>query len=188
MAQSGQYRQRASDGSWCMVIKFKPIKPGQFKSAAFEQELRRAVQDVGRDMRKNFERPVSTWNHRPSFRMMNITGGSRIGVEVFTENDIFSWVSQGTNGPGGSWYPIRPRGNNLLHYQAYYRRKTVPGSLASSSGGKYGSWLVRSRVRHPGIRSPRRFDETVAHLALPVLEAGVAKAMDSGRSKSGHAI
>jgi hypothetical protein len=154
-----------------MVIKFKPIKPGQFKSAAFEQELRRAVQDVGRHMRKDFARPVSTWTHRPYFRMTDITGGSRIGVEVYTEHDIFAWVSQGTNGPGGSWYPIRPRGNNLLHYQAYYRRKTV-----------------RSRVRHPGIRSPRRFDETVAHLALPVLEAGVAKAMDSGRSKSGHAI
>jgi hypothetical protein len=188
MAQSGQSRQRTSDGSWCMVIKFKPIKPGDFKSRAFEQELRKAVQDVGRDMRKNFERPVSTWNHRPSFRMMNITGGSRIGVEVFTENDIFAWVSQGTNGPGGSWYPIRPRGNNYLHYQAYYRRKTAPGTLASSSGGKYGGWLVRSRVRHPGIRSPRRFDEQVARLALPILAVRVEQAMGSARSQSGHAI
>ena len=171
-----------------MVIKFKPIKPGPFNAAAFEREIKKAVSDVGRQMKRDFESPVSTWNNRPSFRMHDINAGTNVGVEVYTEHDIFAWVSQGTNGPGGSWYPIRPRNARRLHYQSSYRAKTTPSSLTASSGGKYGQWITRNRVKHPGIQNPRRFDEQVAQLALPVLVARVEQALGSARSQSGHAI
>lgn len=171
-----------------MVIKFNPIIPGPLNAAAFDKEVRKAVDEVGRRMKQEFERPVATWNNRPTFRMQDINAGSSVGVEVYTEHDIFAWVSEGTNGPGGSWYPIFPRNASRLAYQISYRSKTVPGSLTASSGGKYGAWVVRKSVRHPGIQQAREFDVQVADISLPVLVKRVEQALDSARSQSGHAI
>lgn len=103
---------------------------------------------VAKKAKSDFERTTRTWERRPTFYIKDEQNGLIVG----TDDQGYAFVNDGTDA-----HIILPRGKYPLVFQKGYKSKTLPNTIQSFRGGKFGE-IIRSRfVRHPGIE-PRRFD------------------------------
>lgn len=121
----------------------------------------RAMQKyINEDVHPAFMKTIETWDHQPKFdRVFKVEGFNIIG-ECFTTDAVYGYVNDGT-----SPHPIPPKKGEFLHFQVGFTPKTKPGWIGSKSGGKDKSseWVhPRFVEKHPGIKEPRLFDETIA--------------------------
>jgi hypothetical protein len=111
----------------------------------FPSALRDAGKEVEREVLRIFRRTTATWHHKPEFDSEVVSDGADLLVQVWTNDKIYAWVSEGT--PAHFILPVRAR---CLTFQTGYNAKTVPGVLDSRSGGKFGPVVHRAWVEHPG--------------------------------------
>lgn len=163
------------------MIVWKQIKAKTLRAREMRLELFSAMRSVGRDIKKDFERTTLTWRKRPIFEMlMDLRGGP--AVFVYTDNKIYSYVSEGT--PEHLILPVDAR---ALRFRAGYIAKTKPGIIQSFAGGPYGKVVFSAGVLHPGTEA-RKFDKIIERKWRPRFKKRMEKAMRRARQKSGHAI
>lgn len=103
-------------------------------------------------VKADFGVTTQTWSHQPAF----IIKEREFAREIFTEDEIYGYVSGGTRP-----HPIRARNAPMLAFQSGYKAKTRPRVIASRPGGKFGPTVFAEQVMHPGTEA-RGFDVEIA--------------------------
>ena len=162
----------------------RAITPKPFKADAIFRRQRGAAQRAADLAEKEFGKTTTTWEHDVKFQKKVKVTGRGIVWEVWTNDQIYTWVSGGTKGP----YKIPKDGPGLLVFPSGYKAKSTPNLLLSKSGGSFGPMVfVSGQVTHPGI-TPRNFDKAVALYVNPWWVKWCNDAMKVGARESGHSI
>lgn len=122
----------------------------------------RALRGTANEIVKNLEKTTETWEDKPKFVVKKI----KQGIEVYTTNEIWNWLDEGT--PAHDIVPKSRRGRKrramalsfLWAGPGSYRGKTSPGTFQSGYAYTDGraSFVLAERVHHPGIE-PRKWSE-----------------------------
>lgn len=151
------------------VIAPKPL----FNLANVRAELESLVQgETVADLTSEFYLSSSTWQPVPKFEKRSLSGGNRIGVEVYTTDKRYVYVSEGVRP-----HIIRPKNAKILRFQTGYQSKSRVGSKRAYAGGYSGKYVGAFLVHHPGSEA-RKFDELIAEAYQPIFEANVQAAID----------
>ena len=140
------------------MTKIIPIIPKRNPFGS-DAALRRAInnaQDLcADDIKAQFEQTVSTWEHKPVFKV-NKQGYDRRIEATGANAKIYAYVDQGT-----SAHVIRPRRAKRLAFSSRFTAKTKPGSLSSGAGSKGAVDTFVRFVAHPGSKA-RKFSSGIA--------------------------
>jgi len=90
--------------------------------------------------------------------------GGNLVWEYVTTSTPFVWVDGGTPP-----HPIDAGLGKLLTFQSGWAPKTTPGALQSMPGGRWGSWVKKQHIDHPGAE-PRHFSLRIALDSAKVLK------------------
>jgi len=124
------------------------------------------LQIFGKGAEDFYARAVEKWRESPTFNTRVTRRGTMWRVFVSPDESeigqIWIWVNYGTGqwGATGGYYPIEPIGEGYpLRFQRGYNARTGPGGQFDvGNGRKFGPWVEKFRVDHPGIEE-RRFDK-----------------------------
>jgi len=159
-------------------INYKPVFPKKFNPSAFEAESRRAMKMVQDETNKLYARTVKTWEHKPKFESNYRETSAGITVEVFTTDEVYGYVNNGTR-------PHVIEGNPYLAFMSAYKSKTTPSKIDARKGGGSGPTIIRQKVQHPGTEA-RNFDTAIAAKIAPFQAHRLRIAMKKARVDSGH--
>ena len=130
------------------------------KNAAASAAARDAAYNVGRRMRRVFEKTVETWEHQVEFDL-NITGRigrDVVGLMIKTDDEIWNWLDKGTSVRFAQGSPNPEDG---------YVPKTKPGWFGSQASDSY---MVFTMYPQPGIEARRwSSDQRMLWLARQLL-------------------
>lgn len=143
------------------------------------QEVRQELERYGDQVIDELKEGTSDWSNKPSFTKRVFVRSDLVSVEVVTsnpnkkENKIFKYVDQGTDGP---YYIFPKKRGGRLKFQTGYDPKTQsPGKFKQGTGLKFGSWVTREFVIHPGIEG-RNFIRTIMRKITPDLRRRIENA------------
>lgn len=167
------------------MITSKRVTPKKLSIATFEKALVDAARQVAKEVKKDFEATVSTWEdeNKPGFgEDIDVSGGEIVlAVGVESNGEIYGYVNNGTRP-----HLIPKSGPGLLKISEGYQPKTMPGVIGSRSGGAGNRFIVRkTQVQHPGTE-PRKFDETIAKKWQKPFKRAMEEALRKAARASGH--
>ena len=110
--------------------------------------LRRAGHEIGKEYVKLLLKPTASWEHKPNIKHLVRVSQKGVIVLVTVNDAAYVWVTLGTRP-----HRIDPKRAQRLAFQSGYTAKTTPGSLAASSGGKFGPVVYSMGVFHPGVKA-----------------------------------
>lgn len=119
----------------------KMLEPRQLRGAVSE-----ALDEMGREAKRDFERITKTWNHRVPIEVLKDV--SRLELMVGTDDRIFGYLEHGTKA-----HAIRPKKARALRFMSGFHPKTTIGGLQSGAGGSYGDVVFSQGVWHPGTKA-----------------------------------
>ena len=162
---------------------FKSAPGPKLDAAAMRAALHNGMVAVGGEIDHDFQKTVTTWDHKPEFTVTLKDSPKRITVTVETADKIYAYVSLGTRP-----HIIRPKKRGgALHFMSGYRAKTVPRFVGSVNGGPHGEGVYSTVVFHPGTEA-REFEEAEAEefedKFVEIMEAALAQAA----AESGHGL
>jgi len=153
------------------------------RSAKMRSNLQDISYETGQDMKNWLDVAVRDWTHKPSFsaQVTILAGYTEVKVEPKGSNKkIFTYVDQGTGlyGPNKRPYVIAPKNpDGFLKFQSGYSAKTAPvAKLGQGTGERYGDWVQKKEVIHPGIKA-RKFSDKVIEELMPDWKARVNEAI-----------
>lgn len=158
-------------------IRVKVIVPKvQFKDKRWVEEIADTLKNKAAPTLKTLFRGTTFgWSHHPSFRQKLIRRASSLSMEVYTEDDIYRLVNEGSPP-----HYIPKSGTTFMSFRPGYKAATRPGSLVSGrayrSGKQVGAYRISRDKPHPGFE-PRVFDEQVARAYEPILKRDVQAAL-----------
>lgn len=128
-----------------MVVRVKPIVPAKMRIGRIRLELLNALRKEGRDLKKNFEETIATWDgEKPTFKPVVSLAGNDASVVVEPTGskkgvNKWNWLNEGT------------RVRRAL-MSRNWKSKTKPGRLRSGSGAGQVIFISR-RLNRPGIKA-----------------------------------
>ncbi len=160
---------------------FKTILARQKKYA--DQEVAQELRDTGLEMRTEHEHVVREWTHKPTFKVETDERPflKTVKIKVKGENaDIWTFVDQGTKP-----HEIAAKNAPMLKFQTGYSARTAPVAKSNQgTGQKFGPWVAKAVVQHPGTEA-RKFTETILKELSPPIEdriqAAVKRGLDKGK-------
>ena len=164
-----------------MPVKMRAIVPAKIKLGPVRLEALNAMRKMGTQVRRDFERTTATWEHKPKFEQSVSLKAPGPTLTVWTENDIYFWVNDGTK---GRWMEARKA--PYLMFKRTFIPKTLPGALSSVPGGSFPPWVSKKKVWNPGIK-PRKFDETIEKKWQPIFTKRMTASIKRAAKASGHA-
>jgi hypothetical protein len=126
-----------------------------------------------KDAEVQFQKTTRTWKGKPAWTKKITKTPLVIEGEVFTESDIYRYVSEGTRIRYATMTPD-------------FVPKTVSGFIGSRAG-RGGLLFVNKRRPRPGIKA-RQFAESVADKLGPYFYRYMEMALDRVAQQSGHSI
>lgn len=134
---------------------FIPSTPKDPKQ--FSKELERRYARIAEQIRRDFDKTVSTWEKKPKFTVKRIRDASgAIIFEAGTDNEIYGYVTMGTEA-----HVIRAKNAPFLSFRYGGSPKTTPNLLTSKAGFIGNSWAQKQEVNHPGTEA-RNFHTIIA--------------------------
>lgn len=115
-------------------------------NARIQRALIKATKEIKREILRRYRRTTATWHGKPKFEVLSQISGYHIEMVYGTDDPVWLWLDRGT-----SPHPIAPRRHKHLYYQRFFKPKTKVGQLLSMPGGKYGDYIRRNTVHHPGF-------------------------------------
>ena len=175
-----------------MAILVKKIKASRLNEDAMAQAITAGMQEVGKEMKKEFEKTTRTWKNKPDFEIIEaITPNlGKVEVAVMTDDEIYGYVNDGT--PEHIITPRKPDGFLWFKWAGpprgvSYTSKTKPRQISSGASQTRGTLKRFNGVIHPGTEA-REFDETIAEYMQPRFKRAMEKAMSRAAKASGHKI
>lgn len=116
---------------------------------------------TGPDLRKEFKRTVEGWETSPDFAATVYDGGyTSVVCHVFPQGiGTAQYVRVNEGSPAHLITSKSARGR--LRFQTGYRPATRPRVIGSRSKGRFGDFVMKAAVQHPGFEG-RKFDEVIA--------------------------
>jgi hypothetical protein len=136
-----------------------------------------------KEIEYDFKQTVKTWEEQPAFTIRKSIGFARIKVSVTTDDEVYLWVSRGTE--AHLITPLDPDG--VLVYQEEYHPKTQIGLIEATEGGEEGDLVFSKYALHPGIE-PRNFDVTIREKWEKVFALYLESMFREVAKSSGHAL
>lgn len=170
------------------MIATKQIKPARLKDDAMRLALLNGMRKFGTQVKKEYEKTVSTWSDKPEF-------GYEIGLDA-TGPTLIAGVTGGGKGAehwryvneGTKEHIILPKKKGgYLAFQSGYHAKTSPGLISSKSGGPYGEVVYSKGVIHPGTEA-REFDKAIDKIMTPRFKREMEAAMRNAAKASGNGV
>jgi len=169
------------------MIVVKAIKPAKLKDDAIRLELLNGMRKFGTQVKKEYEKTVTTWNDKPKF-----------GYEIALDSQGPTMIAGVTGGGAGAehWryvnegtrpHVILPKGDYPLAFQSGYNAKSTPGLISAKAGGSYGDVVYARGVMHPGTEA-RNFDEVIQKEMTPRFKRAMEDAMKKAAQASGHGV
>lgn len=163
-------------------IRFKAIIPKKLNTDAMMAALTKEMKDIHKEVDKDFDSTVKTWDNKPKFDREFKSSKSQIRFFTGTNNEIYGYVSGGTRP-----HRIVPKRAKVLKFKGTYNAKTSPGSIPAGPGGSSGADVFSKGVMHPGTK-PRNFDKQIAKKWEKNFRRRLVKTMQQVAKKSGHSI
>jgi hypothetical protein len=160
----------------------KAIIPKKANFKAVMAELEKEMRAIHKDVDKDFDSTVQTWEHRVKFDREFKSSSKQIRFATMTADEIYQFVSGGTRP-----HRIVPKRAKVLRFPGTYSAKTSPGTIPSGSGGSSGPDVFSKGVNHPGTKA-REFDEQIRRKWERPFRKRLTAAMGRAAKKSGHAI
>lgn len=182
MASSFQRSNARSRVGVLMVgIQFDAILPEQFRSGTVRLYLLTEARKIARDLRKDFEATVQTWNRKPEFETIVSLAGGSMTVGCETDDEIYGYVNYGTQ--THFVFPVRKK---ALKFPGVYYAKSTPGVLGASQGGGGGAEFAKyAWVR--GIE-PRDFEGTIKNKWEDEFERRFQEALEVAADRTGYGL
>lgn len=150
----------------------------KFNSEEFVKRIEEAQRTkTGPDLKKMFQQTTEGWSKKPTFGIWHYRSNTSISTRVATvagimqNSEIYALVSKGSPP-----HTILPKTARLLRYQTGYRAATSPGSIDSRSPQRFGNYVLRNAVHHPGFEG-REFDKTIGEMYRDTFQADMQEAM-----------
>lgn len=161
---------------------FTAILPKRKPNVAdIKRQILTGMRGVANDVQKDFKKTTATWGTTVQFITAVGDRGGEITFQVYTTNQIYAWVNNGTGAHGdrnsSNWYPIVAHGKSLK-FQGEFNPKTSQGVIESRPGGKFGAIVMPIAVRHPGIK-PRYFEGAVKDKWEPLFKGRMQAVFDA---------
>lgn len=164
------------------TLRMKAVLPKKVNFNAAMAELTKEMKDIHKDVDKDFDATVKTWEHSVRFDKEFESGRSRIRFSTMTSDPIYGYVSGGTRP-----HRIVPKRAKVLAFPGTYTAKTAPGVIGSRSGGSSGETVYSKGVMHPGTKA-RNFPEAIEKKWRSPFPRRMKAAMGRAVKKSGHSI
>jgi hypothetical protein len=165
-----------------MIFLFKPIKPPRLKVDAMRFALLSGMHEIKRGMLGDWKLITDTWDHKVFWDVqISLKGGPT--VLVGSDDQILRWLNDGTKPhsiPKG-------KGKKTLWYQPGFTPKSTPNVIGSKKGGKYGPFISRKKVFHPGFEA-RNYEKVLKEKWEPRFKRRMEQAMREAAKKSGHGV
>lgn len=155
------------------AVVWKEIKPKRLNQRAMFNELLKGMNQVGKEMKQEYQKTTRTWKNKPEFEIVKDTNPNGPEVLVGTDSLIYKFLDEGTSIRYATMTPD-------------FVSKTVPRML-SSRRGKGGLAYVDTRRPRPGIEA-REFSTLIQKKYQPRFKRRMEQAMRDARKRSGHAI
>ena len=126
------------------TIRMKPIIPKNINKRALFDELEKEMKAIQKEVAKDFDSTVKTWDNQPKFDKEFESSKSRIRIFVGTGDAIYGYVSEGTKP-----HRIMPKRGKVLRFQGTYTAKTAPGVKQ----WEHKPWETLQRLREAVDRS-----------------------------------
>lgn len=167
------------------MIHAKQVSPRRLALADFQRALVDEANRVAKDIQKDFESTVATWEdeNKPTFGSIVDTTGGEISllVDVESNGEIYGYVNEGTKP-----HLIPKAGPGVLKISEGYQPKTRPGVIGSRSGGAGDRFIIRrTQVKHPGTEG-RYFDKAIAKKWKKPFKRAMEQALALAAKASGH--
>jgi hypothetical protein len=166
-----------------MQLKMSVVIPNPLNVSKMKHEFIELMRDMGEGIREEFEDTTKTWNTAvrfdPSTTVPKV-GTDSIVAETYTENQVYDWVSEGTES-----HPIFPRNAKALAFPGTFVPKTFPGIINSGAGFSGPVDQFRNWVGHPGVEA-RKFDRTIAVRQEKIFKESLKRTMKLVAKASGH--
>lgn len=164
-------------------IRLTAIDPQPLNRLAMLKQLQDGMEQLGEDIRDDFEQTTKTWRDKPQFdpahNKVTLVGANIVRVETLTEDLTYKYVTKGTRP-----HDITPKQAKMLRFPGVFYPKTVPGLIDSGSGFSGPPIEYKNRVRHPGVE-PRHFDihirERQKSNAKKIMDAAILMASSSSK-------
>ena len=168
-------------------MRFTAIRPKMWTLKYVRLELLNTLRKEARAGRKEYQQTTKTWTHKPVFKISDLSLRGQVArITVSTTDRIYGYVDRGTKSSARPIEPRRPFSASgrpsSLRFRPGYRRKTTPGVLRSTSGGRYGPYIYPVSVPHKGIKA-RGFTPIVRRRAQRRLNVSAPKAIQRGIEK-----
>ncbi len=146
------------------VFQVKAIVPRKkIDAKRWELALIAAVEQEGQIVKRMYQKTTRTWSApRPLFKVTSKREklgprggkGGAVSTFVFTEDQKFIWVDQGTKSRD-----IVPRTKPYLVFKVGGKPKTKPRKIGSGAGKPGDKWVTTKRVRRHKIKARNFSDE-----------------------------
>lgn len=133
----------------------KLLSDPEVRNAIAHMQLGKTAPDV----KRLFAKTVRGWHNKPDWLQHQEITANRIAIQVWAGGrnaDQYQLVNFGS--PAHPIRPINPGG--FLRFQRGYHASTRPRVLSSRAYRRYGPFVSRRSVAHPGFEE-RAFDETI---------------------------
>lgn len=120
-----------------------------------DKQLAEISDEIADIISLNFENTVRTWSTQVNFNKSVRKLKTGYSIEVSTTNKLYALINNGAQ--DHYIYPLTLFG---LWYRKNFTPKTQVRWLNSQNGGKFGRFVKRNWVKHPG-HAPREFDKAV---------------------------
>jgi hypothetical protein len=172
-------------------VSFETIVPESFKDGVIRVYLLNEARKIITQIKKDFARTVKTWETKPKFEPDLGFTLTTLRVGVFTEDENYVRVSEGTKGVprvargAGLAVDGKPKALTIVPYIT----KSPPGQLDAQKGGaEEGPIILRKYALNAGKIKPRKFDELVYDEWKDKMADLFQAALDAAALKTGYAI
>ena len=128
----------------------------------FDRESAKTLNDIIKKADREFGKTVATWKRKPDFKIDRATSGKLVAA-VSTIDEIYGYVVRGTKA-----HQIHVKNAPALKFKSGFTSKTMPRKITSRKGNRFGSWVSKRMVMHPGTTA-REFDIVIAEQLQPKL-------------------
>ena len=172
-------------------VSFEAIVPAPFHEGVLRLYVLNEARKIITRIKNDFSRTVKTWESKPKFEQDLGFTTTTLRVGVFTEDENYARVSEGTIGKprvargAGIAIDGKPKALTIVPYIA----KTTPGEIDAGPGGaEEGPIIFRKYALNAGKIKARKFDDLVYDIWEDKMAEEFQAAFDAAALKTGYAI
>ena len=173
-------------------IYFDPIIAPPFNDGVIRLYMLNEGRKIMTEMKKDFGKTVETWNTKPKFEHEIGFSKTQLKLRVFTEDENYARVSEGTKGKPRFARGVGPgmagEGAKALTIFPYIPKTTAGTVDAKPGGAAEGPITFRRYALLAGKIEPRKFDDLISEIWEEKLPERLQQAFDAAADASGYAF